>query len=99
MKSIGKRCNLNQREFTGQFPNKAHTNFFYKGIPEYTHEEMHLIDSSYDQYHVYTIDWKHDRLVWLIDEVPVRTVHRNDSLSPMTPHGERWFPSTPSQIQ
>lgn len=60
---------------------------------------MHFMESRYDQYHMYTIDWKHDRLTWLIDDVPVRTVYRENSSSPMTPPGERWFPSTPSQIQ
>ena len=100
MKSIGMIFEkLKHREFTGQFPFKAHSNFFYRGIPEYTHEDMHTLNNSFDRYQTYTIDWRHEKLTWFINDVPVRTVLKSNSTSPMTPPGENWFPTTPSLIQ
>lgn len=60
---------------------------------------MHQLNNGYDQYQTYTIDWRHDKLTWLINDVAVRIVYKFNSTSPMTPPEERWFPSTPSQIQ
>ncbi len=49
--------------------------------------------------HTYTIDWTSKRISWAIDGDVKRTLYKANSTSPMTPPGERWFPSTPSQIQ
>lgn len=49
---------------------------------------------------MYTIDWKSTGITFEIDGIVVRTYLNNaQAVSPMTPAGERWFPSTPSQVQ
>ncbi|KAJ3279694.1 hypothetical protein HK104_001239 [Borealophlyctis nickersoniae] len=75
---------------------------FYKGIEEFgTHDstEQYANGGTSGQTHEYTIDWRSDRLSWGINNQTVRTIYKENSTSPMTPAGERWFPSTPSLIQ
>lgn len=87
-------------EFTGQHGNQVHSNVFYKGIPEYAiHNILLPVPRGIGNMHIYTLDWKRDTLTWLVDGIPARTLFRANSTSPMTPPGERWYPSTPSQIQ
>ena len=89
------------REIVGSKPRKAQTNVFYKGIPEFVvhSREVDVPSSSVAELHTYEIDWRSDRLTWSIDGRTVRSLNRDDSTSPMTPPGERWFPSTPSHVQ
>jgi beta-glucanase (GH16 family) len=90
-------------EFIGSQNNQVQSNFFYKGIKEFVvHGGTHKlpINGSIDGEHVYEIDWKSTGLTFSIDGVVVRTVLNNaNATSPLTPKGERWYPSTPSQIQ
>ncbi|KAK5672203.1 putative glycosidase CRH2 [Batrachochytrium dendrobatidis] len=86
-------------EMVGSETNVAQTNVFYKGIQEFgVHSTSeNLTDTS--QWHEYTIDWKHDSLTWSVDGTQRRKLDRTSSLSPMTPPGEYWFPTTPSRVQ
>ncbi|KAJ1343694.1 hypothetical protein BSLG_001769 [Batrachochytrium salamandrivorans] len=91
-------------EIIGSRPGFAETNVFYKGIKEMgIHGGKHAIESpnGISDYHQYTIDWRPDVLTYAVDGTVVR-VHRRDgpeATSPMTPPGERWYPSSPSLIQ
>jgi beta-glucanase (GH16 family) len=87
-------------EIVGKNPNQFESNVFYKGIKEFNvHGGAHPVNNGVASFHEYTFDWKSDSLTWSLDGKVVRTLNRETSLSPMTPKGERWFPSTPSQIQ
>jgi beta-glucanase (GH16 family) len=89
-------------EFIGSQNNQAQSNVFYKGIKEFgIHGGIHkLPNGTIDGLHTYTIDWKSTGLTFSIDGVVVRTYLNNaQATSPLTPAGERWFPTTPSQIQ
>jgi beta-glucanase (GH16 family) len=88
-------------EIVGGDRTHAQSNVFYKGIAEYgVHGGTHAVNGGVDTYHTYTIDWKSDSLTFSIDGTVVRT-YLNDAnaVSPLTPKGEHWFPSTASQIQ
>lgn len=87
-------------ELVGGRPNEGVTNVFYKDIPEFSvHNISAPVSGGIGTAHTYTIDWKSNEILWQVDGVTVRTLSRENSTSPLTPPGERWFPSTPSQIQ
>jgi beta-glucanase (GH16 family) len=89
-------------EFLGAFPDEVQTVVFYRGIPEVTiHGGIHKLpdNSTMDVYHEYTIDWQPDVLRWYIDGELVRTLIKEESISPRTPPGKRWYPDTPSIVQ
>lgn len=89
-------------EFVGGDVANAQTNVFYKGITEFAvHGKTHPLPSgAIDGAHTYTIDWKSTGITWSIDGKVVRTYNNdNNAVSAMTPAGEHWFPSTPSQLQ
>jgi beta-glucanase (GH16 family) len=57
---------------------------FYKGIKEYSvHNILLPVGGSIDTPHLYTLDWKSDQLSWSIDGKVLRTIRKNDSVSPM----------------
>jgi beta-glucanase (GH16 family) len=87
-------------EFVGKNPSNVESNVFYKGIPERnTHNGNHAV-ANIGLFHDYTIDWRNDSISWAVDGKVVR-VYKNDekAVSKMTPKGERWFPTEPSQVQ
>ena len=87
-------------ELLGARPTLAETNVFYKGIPEFdVHGSRETVPTGIQTSHLYTIDWTSKRILWAIDGRVKRTLFKSNSTSPMTPPGERWFPSTPAQIQ
>jgi beta-glucanase (GH16 family) len=87
-------------ELVGAHPTIAETNVFYKGITEYDiHSSKVNVPNGIQNSHYYTIDWTSQKISWFLDGGHARTVYRHNSTSPLTPPGERWFPSTPSQIQ
>ena len=86
-------------EILGSQPNSAATNVFYKGIKEFDIHSTTENLNDVSKLHTYEIDWRSDLIRWGIDGDYKRTLIRNQSVSPMTPKGEFWFPNTPSQIQ
>ena len=54
------------------------------------------INSTFDSYHDYTIDWKPDTLTWSIDGQVVRTINKKDT---MDSQGVAHYPSTPSLVE
>ncbi|KAH6567101.1 hypothetical protein BASA50_011271 [Batrachochytrium salamandrivorans] len=94
-------------EMVGSSNTTAQTNVFYKGIQEFAiHGTTEKIATAGPNgangtgtAHNYIIDWKHNTLSWGIDGTILRTLNKQTSISPLTPPGERWFPSTPSLVQ
>lgn len=86
-------------EWVGHQPTKPQSNIFYKGIPEYGRHFRRL--HSRPGLQTITIDWKSTSIQFSVNG-QVQRIHRKDSkesLSPLTPKNERWFPNTPSKIQ
>jgi hypothetical protein len=87
-------------EIVGKNPNQFESMVFYKGIKEYgLHGGIHSVNNA-GSFHEYGIDWRSDAISWSVDGKTVRT-YKNDqnAVSPMTPKGERWYPTEESQIQ
>jgi beta-glucanase (GH16 family) len=88
-------------EMVGAFPKRIESNVFYRGITEYAihSKKLDIDNGTIDQWHTYTIDWRHDRITWLIDGQPKHKVWKWNSTSAKIPPSERWFPTTPSKVQ
>ena len=87
-------------EILGAYPHRAETNVFYRGIPEYAiHGTTVQGDFITNGANIYTIDWRPDQIIWMINNRIVRILKKSDSTSQMLGPNERWFPTTPSQIQ
>ncbi|KFH45581.1 glycosidase-like protein [Hapsidospora chrysogenum ATCC 11550] len=73
----------------------ATTNFYGKGIEDYTNGEWHDVPVPVqDDYHNYTIVWTKDKIDFYIDENQVRRVEAKDSKSNDTDI----FPQTPMRM-
>ncbi|KAI9360428.1 concanavalin A-like lectin/glucanase domain-containing protein [Zopfochytrium polystomum] len=84
-------------EITGQDNNKVQTNFFYRGVVDYTKSSG--FDAGYDTSQSYTdlqVDWTKDSITWSVNGNAVRTANRADTCDA---NGNCSFPSTPSRIQ
>jgi len=87
-------------EWPGNQTTEAQTNYFWLGVANYTHtngETENGLTDTFSNYHNYTIDWQADSLTWLIDGTAVRTLNKEDTLSP---DGSYYmYPSTPARVQ
>ncbi|KAJ3410759.1 hypothetical protein HDV05_003261 [Chytridiales sp. JEL 0842] len=86
-------------EITGENNNKIQSNFFYRGVVDYTKSESVLVpqDTSRAFYEMEFI-WTADDITWLVDGRPFRQVTRASTCDPNNPSDCK-FPSTPSRIQ
>lgn len=85
-------------EWVGKDLTSVQTNYFYRGIIDYSRGRVHEIeggDLSRD-YHDYTIEWTPVYIRWLVDGRELRLVWRNSTLSDSA---EYQFPSEPSRVQ
>lgn len=75
-------------EYRGQQPNVVHGSLHgpgYSGGTAITRSYT-LPQGTFDgDYHVFAVDWEVDRITWLVDEIPYRTVNMSD-----LPSGKRW---------
>lgn len=88
-------------EFVGGEKSSVQSNVFYKGIPEFgIRSKTHQV-GPIEQIRTYTMDWRSDKITWLIDGKEVRSYSRNsnEALSSGTPAGERSYPTEPTHIQ
>ncbi|KAI9208893.1 glycosyl hydrolases family 16-domain-containing protein [Polychytrium aggregatum] len=80
-------------EFVGISPNSVWSNVFQNA--DFDTRQPLEIKNSFDtsaDFHKYTIDWNADRIIWLVDDQPVRTYNNPHSAS--LP-----FPVKPSYVQ
>ncbi|KAL1991009.1 hypothetical protein VTN49DRAFT_5513 [Thermomyces lanuginosus] len=80
-------------EFLGGEPDTVQTNYFSKGdTSSYDREQTFAAPSNNKQFHTYTVDWTAERIVWLIDGTPVRTLKAAEA-------GSYGYPQTPMMIR
>lgn len=83
-------------EWFGGDNNNVQTNFFGKGdTSSYDRGATFPVQTPIDAFHKYSIDWTAERIVWEIDDKPVRTVSYNDPLT----KGGSIYPQTPMKIK
>lgn len=80
-------------EFLGGNGTAVQTNYFGKGVNNYTWEaDFAVSGGTLADFHNYTIDWKQDSLNWYIDGTHVR------SLTPEEANNTHSYPQTPCRI-
>lgn len=80
-------------EFLGANDTVATTNYFGKGIEDFTHGGTHdMPDGTQSDFHNYTITWTKDKLEWFIDGGSVRVLTYKDAED-----GAR-YPQTPMRM-
>ncbi|PIA13558.1 hypothetical protein COEREDRAFT_83416 [Coemansia reversa NRRL 1564] len=84
-------------EWVGLNPDQVQTNFYYRGVLDYTKMLPANVGSdSSAAYHDYTIDWSEDKIVWLVDNKPIRTLNRADTYD--ASKGVYAFPTSEGRI-
>lgn len=95
-------------EILGVNNKRAESSIFYKGIEQLgVHGGIHELDSTIDNYHTYTMDWKDTTVDWYVDGKQVRQTTpdietekaKSGSPSAGLSADEKWFPTTVSQVQ
>lgn len=80
-------------EFLGGNGTAVQTNYFGKGVNNYTWESDFIVSGgTVDDYHNYTIDWKEEGMDWYIDGVHVR------NLTPAEANNTHSYPQTPMRV-
>jgi beta-glucanase (GH16 family) len=84
-------------EFVGADLGIAQTNYYFQGIPDYTHSANITLSDTFNNYHTYEIDWTPDTITWSVDGQVGRTKKRADTWNATT---NQWdYPQTPSRVQ
>lgn len=80
-------------EWLGGNGTAVQTNFFGKGVNNYTWEsDFEVSGGTVNDFHNYTIDWKNSSLEWYIDDVHVR------SLTPDQANNTHSYPQSPMRV-
>ncbi|POS87219.1 hypothetical protein EPUL_002403 [Erysiphe pulchra] len=83
-------------EWLGGDNNNVQTNFFGKGdTSSYDRGATLPVQTPIDTFHKYSIDWTAERIIWEIDDKPIRTVNFNDPLT----KGGSIYPQTPMKVK
>ena len=85
-------------EFLGSQRLDAQTNYYFQTELDYTKMQRQPIGSdSYENYHTYGFDWDEERIIWLIDGRPMRTLFKRDTWDPV--RGVFKYPQTPARLE
>ena len=67
-------------EFLGGDLLNAQTNYYHQGELIHTRMKLARVSSdTYENYHIYEIDWNENRIIWLIDGTPFRTLTKEET--------------------
>ncbi|KAI0481326.1 glycoside hydrolase family 16 protein [Xylariaceae sp. FL0804] len=85
-------------EFVGTELDVAQTNYYFQGIPEYTHSKnITGVSDTNENFHEYEIQWTPDSITWLVDGVVGRTMQKSDTWNASA---NQWnYPQTPARVQ
>lgn len=85
-------------EFVGHKEDSVQTNYYYKGILDYSKGQFSQCPSNtHYNYHTYAVHWSRDALLYFIDGQLIRKVTRDSTYNPSTQSFN--FPSSPVQVQ
>ncbi|SCU86229.1 LAME_0D05072g1_1 [Lachancea meyersii CBS 8951] len=84
-------------EFIGDNLTNVQTNYYFEGDLNWTHSSNISTSDTFDNYHVYEIDWKEDHLDWIVDGKIGRTLYKNHTYNSST--GQYDYPQTPARVQ
>lgn len=84
-------------EFIGVDLDVAQTNYYFQGIPTYSHGANISLSDTFNNFHTYEIDWTPDQITWKVNGEPGRTLKRADTWNATT---NQWmYPQTPARVQ
>ncbi|KAI1085400.1 hypothetical protein F5B20DRAFT_518192 [Whalleya microplaca] len=85
-------------EFVGTELDIAQTNYYFQGIPDYTHSHnITDVSDTNENWHTYEINWTPDQIEWSVDGKVGRTQKKSDTWNSTS---NQWdYPQTPSRIQ
>ncbi|EWC43549.1 hypothetical protein DRE_01436 [Drechslerella stenobrocha 248] len=86
-------------EWVGVDLKTSQTNYYWNGIPDYTHSGNITVDqgNTYSDWHTYTIDWTPESITWSVNGQVGRVKKRSDTYNATSGNWE--FPQTPSRVQ
>jgi beta-glucanase (GH16 family) len=84
-------------EFVGVELETAQTNYYYQGIPNYTHSTNISLSDTFANYHNYTIDWTPDAVTWYVDGQVGRVLNKSSTWNATA--NQYYFPQTPARVQ
>ncbi|OTB07915.1 glycoside hydrolase family 16 protein [Hypoxylon sp. CI-4A] len=85
-------------EWVGTELDIAQTNYYFQGIPDYTHStNITGVSNTNSEWHTYEIRWTPDKIEWYVDDKLGRTQKKSDTWNATA---NQWdFPQTPSRVQ
>ncbi|KAI2615252.1 hypothetical protein GGR54DRAFT_304045 [Hypoxylon sp. NC1633] len=85
-------------EFVGTELDIAQTNYYFQGIPDYTHStNITGVSDTNQNWHTYEIRWTPDKIEWLVDDKVGRTQEKSKTWNATA---NQWdFPQTPARVQ
>lgn len=84
-------------EFVGTSLQDAQTNYYFQGITNYNNGGNITLSDTFNNYHIYEIDWTPDEITWKIDGQVGRTKKRSETWNATD---NQWhYPQTPSRVQ
>lgn len=83
-------------EWVGSDLDTTQTNFYWNGVLNWHNSANITTHDTFDDYHIYEIDWHEDYLTWSVDGVVGRTLFKNATFNATT--NEYQYPQTPSKI-
>ncbi|KPM36385.1 putative glycosidase crf2 [Neonectria ditissima] len=84
-------------EFVGVDLDKAQTNFYFQGIPNYDNSANISVSDTFNEFHEYEVRWTPDKIEWLIDGEVGRTQKKSDSWNETSKNFD--YPQTPARVQ
>lgn len=84
-------------EFLGYNLTFPQTNYYSKGILNYSNTGDFEVTDTFENWHYYEMDWQEDKVIWSVDGKEVRTLERALTWNATTNRYD--FPSTPSRVQ
>ncbi|CUS09912.1 unnamed protein product [Tuber aestivum] len=85
-------------EWVGVDLHTTQTNWYFQGIPNYTHGGNITLDKdTYKEFVTYEVDWKPDSITWSVDGQVGRVLKKSDTWNETAKGYD--YPSTPSRVQ
>lgn len=85
-------------EFIGGELLTTQSNYYHQGELIHTRmEKLKLSSDSFENYHIYEIDWNQDRIHWIVNGEIRRTVYKSDTWNEKKQCYE--YPQTPMRLQ
>ncbi|TGZ80615.1 putative cell wall glucanase [Ascodesmis nigricans] len=84
-------------EWIGDNLQKTESNWYWQGVPDYTHGGKHEVKDTFASFHTYEIDWQPEMVRWSIDGKELRRLEKKSTYNETSKTYQ--FPQTPSRVQ